>query len=255
LTSQVAQLGIPYELVDAVEGRALTPAQRAELVDEAAVARSPHWLTPGTIGCTLSHRAAFQQILQGNDEVGLVVEDDVVVPPDAAMVLDEIAGQMRGREVVLLYYRSFEPCVFSSQDAVELSRWGQLLYPIDVRQPASGVAYLITREACDALVELLVPVRAAVDSWGLFHEAGAVERLRCVVPRPVGLRTDFKSTIDYLRTASLRARASTAISQRRIFPLHQLVALKRKRLERSMTRVRIVPERSPLAPRADTAGA
>jgi glycosyl transferase family 25 len=254
VTRQMAQLGIPYEFVDAVEGRELSAAQRAELVDEAAVARSPRWLTPGTIGCTLSHRAAYQQVRDGDDEVGFVVEDDVVLPPDAAEVLEEIAGHMRGREAALLYYRSFEPCAFSSQDAVELSRWGQLLYPIDIRQPITTAAYLITREACEPLVDLLVPVRVAADSWSIFHEQGAVDRLRCVVPRPAGVRTDFKSTIDYISATSLRSRVTTAIAQRHVFPLHQLLSLKRRRLERSMTRVSIVSERSPLAPQADPSG-
>jgi glycosyl transferase family 25 len=254
VTRQMTQLGIPYEFVNAVEGRALTAAQRAELVDEAAVARSPKWLTPGAIGCTLSHRAAYQQIRDGTDEVGFVVEDDIVLPADTAEVLEEIAGHMRGPEAVLLYYRSFEPCAFSSQDAVELSRWGQLLYPIDIRQPITTAAYLITREACDPLIDVIVPVRAAADSWGLFRDGGAVERLRCVVPRPTGVRTDFKSTIDYISATSLRARAATAVAQRRVFPLYQLLALKRRRLERSMSRISIVPERSPLAPRVDGAG-
>jgi glycosyl transferase family 25 len=251
VTQQMAQLRIPYEFVDAVEGRELSEAQRAELVDEAAVARQPYWLTPGTIGCTLSHRIAHQQIRDGDDDVGFVVEDDVVLPPDAAEVLEEIAGHMRGREAVLLYYRSFQPCLFSSQDAEDLSRWGQLLYPIDVRQPITTAAYLITRQACAQLVDILVPVRAAADDWGRFHDEGAVDRLRCVVPRPAGVRTDFKSTIDYISASSLRARVTTAISRRHVFPFHQLLALKRKRLERSMTRVSIVPERSPLAPRPD----
>jgi glycosyl transferase family 25 len=251
----MTQVGIPYEFVKAVDGRTLTPDQRTALVDEAAVARQPYWLTPGTIGCTLSHRAAFQQILESNDDVGFVVEDDVVLPPGSAEMLVEIAALMRGREAVLLYYRSFEPCAFSSQDALTLSGWGQLLYPIDVRQPITTAAYLITRQACERLVDLLVPVRAAADDWGRFHDEGAVDRLRCVVPRPAGVRTDFKSTIDYLSATSLRGRAATAVSQRRIFPLYQLLALKRRRLETRMSRVSIVAERSPLALRADTAGA
>jgi glycosyl transferase, family 25 len=251
VVTQMARLGIPYEFVDAVEGRAMTPGQRAALVDEAAVAEHPHWLTPGTIGCTLSHRAAYQQILDSGEAVGFVVEDDIVLPPGSAEMLNEIAAHMQGREAVLLYYRSFEPCSFSSRDAVTLSRWGKLLYPIDIRQPITTAAYLVTREACAPLVDLVVPVRAAADSWGLFYEEGAVHRLRCVVPRPAGVRTDFKSTIDYVSATSMRVRATTAISRRRIFPLHQLLALKRRRLEKRMTRVTVVPERSALARRVD----
>jgi glycosyl transferase, family 25 len=251
VVTQMAQLGIPYDFVDAVEGRAMSSQERAELVDESAVAEHPHWLTPGTIGCTLSHRAAYQQILDSGDEVGFVVEDDIVLPPGTAELLDELAAHMHGREAVLLYYRSFEPCTFSDQDAVELPGWGRLLYPLDVRQPITTAAYLITREACEPLVDLVVPVRAAADSWGFFHDHGAVERLRCVVPRPAGVRTEFKSTIDYVSATSPRVRLTTAISRHRIFPFHQLLTLNRRRVEKRMTGVRVVSERSPMAA-ADT---
>jgi glycosyl transferase family 25 len=251
VVTQMAQLGVPYEFVDAVEGRAMSADERAALVDEAAVAEHPHWLTPGTIGCTLSHRAAYQQILDSGDPVGFVVEDDIVLPSGTAALLDELAGHMQGREAVLLYYRSFEPCAFSDQDAVDLQGGGRLLYPLDVSQPITTAAYLITREACEPLVDLVVPVRAAADSWGYFHEHGAVDRLRCVVPRPAGVRTEFKSTIDYVSATSPRVRLTTAVARHRIFPLYQLLAMNRRRVEKRMTGVRIVPERSPLASPGD----
>jgi glycosyl transferase family 25 len=251
VVTQMAQLGIPYEFVCAVEGRAMTAQERTALVDEAAVAEHPHWLTPGQIGCALSHRAAYQQILESGDEVGFVVEDDIVLPPGCGELLEVLSAQMHGREAILLYYRSFEPCVFSDQDVVVIPAWGKLRYPVDVHQPITTAAYLITREACEQLVDLVVPVRAGADSWGFFHDHGAVHRLRCVVPRPAGVRTEFKSTIDYVSATSPRVRLTTAVSRHRIFPLYQLLALKRRRLEQRMTEVRIVSEPSPMATRDD----
>ena len=58
----------------------------------------------------------------------LVLEDDARLGSVTASMLDEIASHMKGAEVVLLFFVSFGPCVFSSQDAFELAHHdGRLL--------------------------------------------------------------------------------------------------------------------------------
>jgi hypothetical protein len=157
---------------------------------------------------------------------------------------------MSGAEAALLYFRSFEPCELSTQDAVDLPGGRRLLYPLRVEQPITTAAYLITREACERLYELVVPVRAAADSWAHFHVEGAVERLRCVTPCVAHVRTDFKSTLGYDAARSLRSRVSTAVSRNRLPPFHQALTAYRNRLERRMSRVSLVDAPSPLAPAA-----
>jgi glycosyl transferase, family 25 len=247
MTRQLDALGMAREFVEAVEGRSLNSDERAQLVDEDAVARYPHWLTPGAIGCVLSHRRAYQQILEEPGDVGLVVEDDVLLPPDLPAVLDQLHDEMRGAEVVLLYHRSHGPMVVSSADAVDLMNGSRLLYPMDVRQPTSAAAYLITRAACERMVDAMVPVHAACDKWESFYEHGCFDSIRCVVPWLVTMRNDFKSTIDYVDPTSRRARLSAAITSRKIFPLHQALTWRRTKIERSLSRVEIVSQTSPLA--------
>ena len=120
-------------------------------------------------------------------------------------------------------------------------------YPLDPAQLVTTAAYVITREACARLADEVIPVRAAADSWGFFLTEGFLERVRCVVPSLVGVRTDFKSAIDYLPASSVRQRAARFIERRRVFPLHQALAATRSLRERRMGRVRLVDETSPLA--------
>jgi glycosyl transferase family 25 len=247
ISSELAALSIPHEFVDAVDGREMTADDRAALVDEAAVAKYPHWLTPGQIGCSLSHRRVYERVAAGDDPVALVLEDDARVDRVSMELIEQIASQMRGAEVVLLFFLSFAPCVFSSRDAIELNADRRLLYPMDVRQPISSAAYLITQEACRRMAELVVPVRAGADSWGFYHEEGGIDRLRCVVPPPAAVNNELKSTIDYSAQRSLRVRLTTAVARRRLFPFHQLFTLNRRVLRWRMTRYRETADRSPQA--------
>jgi hypothetical protein len=133
---------------------------------------------------------------------------------------------------------------------VPLTDGSRLLYPVDVEPLNATVAYMITRDACLAMIDFVVPVRTGPDSWGVFVEQGALDRVRCVVPRPFGTRNDFKSTIDYLGdSSSPLQRAMSAVSKRRIFPLFQLLAWRRARLEKRLSQFTVVPERSPYAGR------
>jgi hypothetical protein len=223
---------LAHEFVEAVDGALLTAEERARLVDAEAVARYPHWLTPGIVGSSLSHLEAYDQVL----------------PEDFGELLTEIESLVAAAEAVLLYYRSHVPARFSEPDAVPLKASRSLRYPVDVEPITCAGAYVITREACLNMLETAMPIRLGPDSWNAFYEEGALHRLRCIVPRPVGVRTDFKSTIDYLgNDASLVQRVMTGISERRPFPFYNLVAWRRSLVERRMSRFEVVAERSPMA--------
>jgi glycosyl transferase, family 25 len=239
---------LPHEFIEAVDGQALTPSERATLVDEVAVARFPGWLTPGAIGCALSHLRVYEQFRDRDaDDVVLVLEDDVVLPTSISNTISEVAAHMHGSEVVLLYFRSFEVCDFSSRDAVKLATGQQLAYPLDVGQPLTASAYLITREACRNLAEAILPVRTAADNWKYFYDLGAIESLRCLIPRPITVRTDFKSTIGYIGEKSVRMHVTDFVTRYRIPPFIQLLALNRHLIESKMSKIRFVPTPSPIA--------
>lgn len=256
MAEQLEQVGLRHEFIEAVDGRALKPSEREGVVDEEAVARYPRWLTPGTIGCALSHLRAYERILESDgDEPALIFEDDVIVPATIADTVAQIVPHMSGSEVVLLYFRNFGVCRFSSRDAVELDAGMRLAYPLEARRPLTTAAYLITREACRRLAEVILPVRVAVDSWGYFYEQGAIESVRCVIPRPVAVRKDFKSTIDYVGPRSMRLRATTFVARHRLPPFFQLLTLNRHLVERRMSKTQVVPDPSPIAlARRATAG-
>lgn len=88
-------LPMPTAIIDAVDGAHLSN------VDKAAVysprlhrPRYPFSLTPGEIGCFLSHRRVWQSLLDGDLDAALIIEDDVDVDqsrlPEALSLATEV---------------------------------------------------------------------------------------------------------------------------------------------------------------------
>lgn len=246
---QLDRLGMEYEFVTAVDGAALTADERLELVDEDVVARAPDWLRPGIIGCCLSQLAVYRAIAADGASAALVLEDDAVLPSETPALLAGLAPKLDRREVALLYYRSIDPCRLSDRDAEPLVGKRRLLYPVDLEPLNAATAYVITREACLSMIDFVLPVRTGPDSWAAFVEGGAIDRVRCVHPRPFGAQTDFKSTVDYLGgSTSAKQRVMGAVARHRIFPLFQIAAWRRAQIERNLSQFSVVSDRSPHSP-------
>ena len=79
--AQLRLLGVAYERVAAVDGSALPPRVRGQVAAH---------LTPGEIGCLLSHQAAWQKVATGPDQFAIILEDDVMLSAGfAALASDE----------------------------------------------------------------------------------------------------------------------------------------------------------------------
>jgi glycosyl transferase family 25 len=180
MEAQVVDL--EHEFVDAVDGRYLSTEGR------------PEWLRPTILGCTLSHRAVYQRVLEEDLPYALVLEDDMVLPPDIRDLTEAVANELEGREAGLLYYRALRKCPMARQPSTPLPGDRSLLHPIDPNALTAAGAYVITRAGCEAMAP---SEHHQPDNWGEFITRGLIERVRCVVPRPVAYRTDFKSTVDY----------------------------------------------------------
>jgi|SRR5215470_4434340 len=225
----VAQLGkaqVNYEIVNAVDGRDLDLSDTRVVDPVFAATIVAH---PGIVGCALSHLEAYRRILNDGLEIACILEDDVVLPADLGVLIDEITPQMSGAEVVLLNFHSREPCRITKLGAAQLSSSRLLVQVADRAQAESTGAYLITREACARMVKTVLPVKAAADSWGFFCTEGAIDRLRCVVPMPVIQSPALRTTLSYYRPGSIYASVREAVASSRAPILRQALAFRRRR--------------------------
>lgn len=80
---QLAAHGLNFERIDAIDGATLTPAQRAINYSPSLNKQKYHYpLSAGQIGCYLSHRKAWQTIVDRQLDYAIVLEDDFILKND-----------------------------------------------------------------------------------------------------------------------------------------------------------------------------
>ena len=102
--SRLGRLGLRWERLPAVHGRRLTPAHES-LVDRDAQAARGLRVSPGEIGCWMSHRMAQRMIADGSDEMALVLEDDIRIDARLPEVLERIERGAAGSVDVIRLHR------------------------------------------------------------------------------------------------------------------------------------------------------
>ncbi len=240
ITAELQCTGLNFDIVPAVDGRTLD-LNNSDLIDPAVASQ---WSFPaGTAGCVLSHLQIYQRILEDGEDRALVLEDDVILPADLSDLADEVAHYLTGAEVALLEYSCYwpGPLKMSSQDSVDLSSSRLLALPIDARQLANTGAYVITRQACERMIEHLLPIRVPADAWQFYYEQGLLDRVRCVLPRTVHKDPNFESTIGiYSLGNGMKARLVGPFVRRKIPLLHQAIIYRRQRIMRQLDRTEVI---------------
>ena len=151
-----------------------------------------------------------------------------MLPADLGSLADAVADQLTGAEAALLSYDSRGPCQMSLEGSIQLLPSRVLALPIDVRQPHSGGAYIITREACERMIKCMLPVRVQADAWWFFYKEGVLDRVRCVVPLPVRKNPKLTSTIgSYSLGSGVRARLVGPLVRHKIPFLYQALCYRR----------------------------
>jgi glycosyl transferase family 25 len=249
MEAQLEKARASYEIVTAVDARDL------DLSDGNLVA--PHVLErssfrPGAVGCALSHLLVYRTVLERGFERALVLEDDVLLPPDLAELTGAIAGEMSGAEVVLLNFHRGEPVQLTRSASRALPSSRLLAYPVGLRELTSAGAYLITSEACARIGQVALPIRAHSDDWEFFVREQALDRVRCVAPMPVINSPNFRTTIDYYEPGSLQLRVRERVAQLRVPLLRRaLVARKLREYEKRGWTGRVDLVDSPSGPGPD----
>lgn len=247
MSKQLDNLGLSYEFIDAVDGRQLTTDEMNNMCDMDAVKQNPAWLTPGAIGCAISHKIAYEKLLCNNQKTALILEDDMILPQSLDKILKSIESQIVPGEVVLLHYKGWNVCRFSNYNKRLLDDRMSLVFPLTINDiPITTGAYVMSYEACKTLCELLPPIRVAADSWRFFLENDGIKCLSCVYPRIVE-DACFKSTVDYDALLNpILASALKYIDKNKVFFLYQLLKYRRKLFIKKMSQFRVVDEQSKL---------
>lgn len=166
MQQRLSALGLEYERVSAVDGSKLS----AE--DKKSVA-SPNWrypysLTLGEIGCFLSHKKCWSNLVNSGDDWALVLEDDSVFHPKAKDYFQPTDWIPDGVELIQF---SFTPDTTFSDKTITLPN-GSHLVRVKHSSPCGTYAYLISRKAAKRALELADLVEGPIDNFmfGMFFD-------------------------------------------------------------------------------------
>jgi len=158
MTKRLDDMGLKFTFIDAVLGKTIPSAEQARLI---SAKRQDYLATPmseGALGCLLSHRKAWQMLLDSKADMALVLEDDAMLSPDTPMILDRIK-RLKGRfDIISLERRLSRPLV----DIAQLSEAHRLTHTQFNNSGATG--YVITKKAAQRLLDLSIPAIYEVDT-------------------------------------------------------------------------------------------
>ncbi len=149
MAEQAGRLGLALTRLAAIDARDARP----ESLDRWFPPKGPLGEIPkGDKCCSLSHRAAWEQLLESGDDYAAVLEDDVVLRSGADFVLGGTKWIPRGLDLIKLEHYGPPGQAVLLSDFAEIGR-GFRLGRLRSRHTGAA-AYILSRKAAEILVSI-----------------------------------------------------------------------------------------------------
>lgn len=158
MQTQMQRLGIDYQIIEAIDGRSLDEDQKAPYSRSIALRDFGRELTPGEIGCALTHIRIWNLMVERNIDELLILEDDVHLGIGLIEVLKH-----RDRFPADYQHVNFStnarqiPFGEFVADIYRTSRHGE--------RPYLTSAYLLTKAGALNLLNLVSPLYMPIDNF------------------------------------------------------------------------------------------
>ncbi len=169
MKAQLDRLGIAFERIPAIDGRALTPADRARRFSRVrSFIAAKKRLSDAEIGVALSHGDCCRRMVAANVPVALILEDDVALAdgfPEALSRAEKFLDPARPQVAVFSGY------------GIE---GGETRPPEICRESAlwCADAYCLTLAAAKLILKANDPVLTVADSFKRWHKGFGLELYR-----------------------------------------------------------------------------
>ncbi len=192
MREQMSTTGLEYKIVPAVNGNLLAQDEIDKICQENAVhLRQGSHLSPGEIGCALSHIRLYREILDDNIEAMVILEDDVRVDEIIYLAVEQFRHFPKAWDIVFLGYRI---------RTKSLNTVRKFPREISMKQPRGGVGhirttrgYLVSLGGASKLLRFTRDLHKPID-----HYTGNYRLLNTYLFDPaLVLPANFPSTIGY----------------------------------------------------------
>ncbi|MCO6524379.1 MAG: glycosyltransferase family 25 protein, partial [Candidatus Schmidhempelia sp.] len=185
--AQFSQLAIEPNFIEAVNGALLTKNE----LDNKVINRN--YLSPGEIGCALSHLKIYQIMIKEHIPYALIFEDDIqfspAFTPNILMQLESFIQQIPEHQphVILLYDTGFK--------SKQIAKFEDT---ITINKTVNGFtthAYLINLQAAKNILTIQSPLKFEIDAWKHYIYLDKLQ-LNCVIPSLVHQDMKMASIIE-----------------------------------------------------------
>ena len=159
MTERLATIGISFERVSGVDGSKIDISSLSVDVPNPSYPRA---LTPGEIGCFLSHRKCWQKLVDSGEDWALILEDDCIFHSSAARYLGSTEWIPEGCQLIHFYYTN-KAKVYTDK-LINLPDKNRL-FRAKVSLPVGAYAYCMSREAALIALELSQTIYEPVDNF------------------------------------------------------------------------------------------
>lgn len=156
MEQRLATLGLPYEWLPAVDGKAQWESLQTTVDIPAFERHVGRDVLPGEVGCYHSHLTAWARFLDSEAEVLLVLEDDMVFHSD---FVDALNTALRGRA----HWDMLKLAKIRAKQAVCQGLLGPYRLNAYVGAATGFGAYLIQRDTAKRLLPRMLPIKAPID--------------------------------------------------------------------------------------------
>lgn len=145
------QLGLDYERVSAIDGRVISTSDiNAAYSHKLNAERYNYDLTQGEIACYMSHRKAWQKLLDSDHQAAIILEDDIVLSPAFAHLhhaTAEIENSAYSDWDIIKLAQPFKP-----KESRQLDTIGDFQLVDYIKPPMGACGYLISRKGAKKML-------------------------------------------------------------------------------------------------------
>jgi GR25 family glycosyltransferase involved in LPS biosynthesis len=172
MSEQFGGKNIPFEFIYGTRGRDLNPLELSNCFDNAHNSKyyfkkdgkSGRGMTAGEIGCALSHRQAYKNIIDKNIECAIILEDDISVTDDFSSVYKTLS-ELKLKRMVIKLDRDSNTVTYPWHK-IKVNNY------FSVEQPRTRVTfaygYYIDRKAASILYNLTKKIFVVADEWDYY---------------------------------------------------------------------------------------
>lgn len=162
IAAKFDEINVPFERIDAFDGKTLSDAFIEQMSPERVVKKRYYRsLSKGEVACSLSHRKAWEKIVEEDLDFAIVLEDDVDLQDNFCQVLDLIAGLPHNDwDFIKLY-----PLTRGGKKNIARQfEYRNHTFVIYHKFPLGCVGQAISRQGAESLISHLPYVTQPVDS-------------------------------------------------------------------------------------------